>query len=821
MKARGAVVLLLAAALLLPATTFADCSVPSGIAGDIIYNSTYNVVQFCNGTQWVNTASTVASQIGTLTNGDICTTNGTAINCTLAGAAGKVLGGVGVNFTATPTLGSSGTTGTLGFAGSTSGTVTVQPQAAAGTYNFNLPITAGNAGQVLTSQGGGSSAMTWTTAGGTVNSGTQYQLGYYATTGAAISGDANITTDASNDLLVSGGSVGIVTATPGALFTVGNNLFEVNSSGYAGVGGALNSSVPLYVTQTQSNASTPYTDANTGLYVNNTTSGGFATIKMVGAGVSASNSAITFGGTSTSDLFEIIARITTVPAITILGSGNVGIGTTSPSWKLSVNGEMSATDLHFGGGDQLLYDSGSGQTTIRTGTGGSDAYYTFTPSGQFQSVNGGGYFNGSVGIGTTAPSTNLMVYSSSGAGVAEIIGDGAASSVRSTAYQSATQGAFIELRHARGSLASPSVTLAGDFLGRLAFEGYNSSAFTNGSRIESDAEDNFSATDNGSNLIFYTVPDGTTTQTEHMRITGAGNVGIGTTSPQQALSVYSSAAFPASFNSTSTGNMSILLNSTTNHNVNVELQNAGANEWYVQNNVGLGNAFNIFSGDASGNVDAFTILQTGQVGIGATSPDSNLEVSSGGATNVSINGASANATLKFENAGTMEWQMFNDTANANSIRITNGTNGVKLNQGDTLWSSVSDARLKTGVQPLSVLDRLRNFRAVTFHWKGTEMPAATQLGVIAQEVYPLFPEVVTKGSDNPNEAVTPLSPGAWTVKYELLGVLALEGVKELAAKNAELAAKNDELAAEHITDVKAIEELSREVAELRREIHAH
>jgi hypothetical protein len=49
------------------------------------------------------------------------------------------------------------------LAGATSGVVTIQPQAVAGTYNANLPTSAGTAGQFLTSQGGGSTAMTWTT----------------------------------------------------------------------------------------------------------------------------------------------------------------------------------------------------------------------------------------------------------------------------------------------------------------------------------------------------------------------------------------------------------------------------------------------------------------------------------------------------------------------------------------------------------------------------------------------------------------------------------------------------------------------------------
>lgn len=66
--------------------------------------------------------------------------------------------------TSTPTLGISGTTtGTLSFAGSGSGAVKIKPQAAAGTWEFDFPITAGNAGDVLTSQGGAGTAMTWTT----------------------------------------------------------------------------------------------------------------------------------------------------------------------------------------------------------------------------------------------------------------------------------------------------------------------------------------------------------------------------------------------------------------------------------------------------------------------------------------------------------------------------------------------------------------------------------------------------------------------------------------------------------------------------------
>lgn len=52
-------------------------------------------------------------------------------------------------------------TGQLKLTGATSGTITIQGQAAAGTYNFNLPTTAGTSNQVLLSGGGGAAAMAW------------------------------------------------------------------------------------------------------------------------------------------------------------------------------------------------------------------------------------------------------------------------------------------------------------------------------------------------------------------------------------------------------------------------------------------------------------------------------------------------------------------------------------------------------------------------------------------------------------------------------------------------------------------------------------
>lgn len=68
----------------------AACTSPTGSEGQMIYNSTSHMVQFCNGTSWLATGGqcTIPAEtdpkVGTLTSGDFCTTNGTTVNCTTA-----------------------------------------------------------------------------------------------------------------------------------------------------------------------------------------------------------------------------------------------------------------------------------------------------------------------------------------------------------------------------------------------------------------------------------------------------------------------------------------------------------------------------------------------------------------------------------------------------------------------------------------------------------------------------------------------------------------------------------------------------------------
>ena len=100
---------------------------------------------------------------GALTIGSSSITSGTATRV-LVEAAGPVLSDSANLTWVSPalTIGvPASTTGILNLTGATSGTVSIQGQAAAGTYNFNLPITSGTSNQVLLSGGGGAAAMAW------------------------------------------------------------------------------------------------------------------------------------------------------------------------------------------------------------------------------------------------------------------------------------------------------------------------------------------------------------------------------------------------------------------------------------------------------------------------------------------------------------------------------------------------------------------------------------------------------------------------------------------------------------------------------------
>ncbi len=85
------------------------------------------------------------------------------------------------------------------------------------------------------------------------------------------------------------------------------------------------------------------------------------------------------------------------------------------------------------------------------------------------------------------------------------------------------------------------------------------------------------------------------------------------------------------------------------------------------------------------------------------------------------------------------------------------------------FNCLSDIQLKKDIQPIgNALDKILTLRGVKFNWKDPAMGAGNQVGLIAQDVEKVLPEVVSKNGD-----------GYLSVDYSKLSPLLIEAVKDL------------------------------------------
>jgi hypothetical protein len=276
----------------------------------------------------------------------------------------------------------------------------------------------------------------------------------------------------------------------------------------------------------------------------------------------------------------------------IKSGGNVGIGTTSPSEKLHVEG---TTDINI---------------LVRTSGASGNAYTTYENSGDNTFAwaigrhNAGGfYFNSSTGgtypSGTT---TTRMVIDTSGN-----VGIGTASPVNKFVVSNAG---------ASGLEVDP----VGGVSSGVLLQAYNrsTSAYM--------AQSYYALT--------HTFNAGSGAGTRVLDITSAGNVGIGTTSPSQKLHVAGTGLFTdvLTFAGDTRYGVSKVYNASTGDMFGMEQVSAAQ--------TGTGAATRIFADDASNNfislgsyTDATTFVDrlkvntnNGNVGIGTTNPSYKLEV---------------------------------------------------------------------------------------------------------------------------------------------------------------------------------------------------
>jgi hypothetical protein len=153
------------------------------------------------------------------------------------------------------------------------------------------------------------------------------------------------------------------------------------------------------------------------------------------------------------------------------------------------------------------------------------------------------------------------------------------------------------------------------------------------------------------------------------------------------------------------------------------------------------------------------------------------------------NGTSNGVAIEHPGTNNVYWTLYSTNGDGALELYHKGSFRGEFNAATGNYTSVSDGRLKQGIRPLEgILERVARLNPSSYSFR-SDPTSSTTLGFIAQEVEPLFPELVSKGKigDSQEEIYTLDSSG--------FGVIAIAAIQEMLdlqnAENARLRAENE------------------------------
>jgi hypothetical protein len=455
----------------------------------------------------------------------------------------------------------------------------------------------------------------------------------------------------------------------------------------------------------------------------------------------------------TDPLFEIGNGNFGTPAnaMTVLKNGNVGLGAITPAYKLDVADtvQMSGFKMPPGASNgYVLTSDGTGVGSWQAPSLMSDSDWQISGNDMYSNVSG------NVGIGTTSPSVKLDVSGDINTDSNYDIGGNAVLSV------SGTENTFVGVNAGANNTGN-----SGTFVGFNA--GFNNEGSSN--TFVGRNTGYYNTTGNFNTFVGY--------NTGRSNTIGRNNTFLGhyagysnTTAENNTFVGY------AAGNANSTGYWNTFLGKSAGYSNTTGYANTFLGE--DAGNSNITGFFNTFVGrgagysNTTGTANTFVGLEAGRSNTTGSS-NTFLGITAGYANTTGSNNVFIGKGAGYSETGSNKLYIANGSASSNvliygdfstdRIGISTVSPGYTLDVAGPCHASSfptsSDERLKKNVEPLSdVLEKLERIRGVSFEWNELyeslgRSTGHKEIGVIAQEVEAVFPELVTSWGDESYKAV--------------------------------------------------------------------